>query len=70
MLKKKADVFNIFKQFKAKVEKRTGKSIKCLKTNNGGEFTSMEFEQYCKDVGIVDTKLLFLLLSKMILLNV
>jgi transposase InsO family protein len=24
-------------------------SIKCLRTDNGGEFTSMEFENYCKD---------------------
>ena len=27
MLKRKANVFNVFKQFKAMVEKRTGKSI-------------------------------------------
>jgi len=53
MLKKKADVFNVFKQFKATVEKITGKSIKCLRTDNGGEFTFLEFEQYCKDEGIV-----------------
>ena len=57
MLKKKADVFNIFKQFKEMVEKRTGKSIKCLRTINGGEFTSIEFEQYCKDEGIVRHKI-------------
>ena len=53
MLKNKADVFNVFKQFKAMVEKKIGKSIKCLRTNNGGEFTSLEFEQFCKDEGIV-----------------
>eukprot|EP00253_Pinus_taeda_P028289 PITA_28289 len=38
------------------VEKRIGKSIKCLRTNNGGEFTSIEFEQYCKDEGIIRHK--------------
>eukprot|EP00253_Pinus_taeda_P006902 PITA_06902 len=38
------------------VEKRTGKSIKCLRTDNGGEFTSVEFEKYCKDEGIVRHK--------------
>jgi transposase InsO family protein len=27
-------------------------SIKCLRTDNGGEFTSMEFENYCKESGI------------------
>jgi hypothetical protein len=34
------------------VEKSTGRSIKCLRTDNGGEFTSMEFEDYCNDFGI------------------
>jgi transposase InsO family protein len=34
------------------VEKSTGRSIKCLRTDNGGEFTSMEFENYCKEFGI------------------
>lgn len=52
MLKKKADVFNVFKQFKTMVEKKIGKSIKCLRTDNRGEFTYLEFEQFCKDEGI------------------
>jgi transposase InsO family protein len=34
------------------VEKSTGRSIKCLRTDNGGEFTSMEFENHCKEFGI------------------
>ena len=41
-----------FKQFRALVEKSTSRSIKCLRTNNGGEFTSIEFEKYCKEFGI------------------
>jgi len=57
MLKKKANVFHVFKQFKAMIEKRTSKSIKFLRTENGGEFTLMEFEQYCKDEGIVRHKI-------------
>jgi transposase InsO family protein len=52
LLKRKADVFTVFKQFRDLVEKSTGRSIKCLRTNNGGEYTSMEFENYCKEVGI------------------
>ena len=52
MLKSKADVFTVFKQFRALVEKRTGRSIKCLRTYNGGEFTSIEFENYCMEFGI------------------
>jgi transposase InsO family protein len=34
------------------VEKSTSRSIKCLRTDNGGEFTSMEFDNYCKEFGI------------------
>ena len=42
----------MFMQFKASIEKSTGRSIKCLRTDNGGEFTSLEFENYCKEVEI------------------
>jgi transposase InsO family protein len=52
MLKSKADVFTVSKQFRALVEKSTGRSIKCLRTDNGCEFMSMEFENYCKEFGI------------------
>jgi hypothetical protein len=41
LLKIKVDIFNTFKQFRALVEKRIDMSIKCLRTNNGGEFTSV-----------------------------
>ena len=40
ILKRKADLFDTFKQFKVIMEKRTGRTIKCLTTDNGGEFTS------------------------------
>jgi transposase InsO family protein len=59
LLKIKADVFNNFKQFRALVEKRTDRSIKCLRTDNGGEFTSVEFENCCKEVGIERHKTTF-----------
>ena len=59
LLKRKADVFNTFKQFRALVEKSIDRSIKCLRTNNGGEFTSMEFENYCKEAGIERHKTTF-----------
>eukprot|EP00253_Pinus_taeda_P003210 PITA_03210 len=52
MLKRKSDVFTVFKQFRALVENITGRTIKCLRNDNGGEFTSKEFDNYCKDVGI------------------
>ena len=31
------------------VELQTGKKIKCLKTNNSGEFFSNDFDTFCKD---------------------
>ena len=46
VLKIKANVFNTFKQFRVMVEKRTCRTIKCLRMNNGGEFTSLVFEKY------------------------
>ena len=52
MLKKKSDVFTVFKQFRALVENITGRTVKCLRTDNGGEFTSKQFDNYCKDAGI------------------
>jgi len=56
MLKRKDDVFNVFKQFKVMVEKQTENSIKYLRNNNGSEFNCLEFEQYCKYEGIVRYK--------------
>eukprot|EP00253_Pinus_taeda_P021636 PITA_21636 len=39
-LKKKSEVFDRFKEFKALVENQTEKKIKVLRTDNGGEFCS------------------------------
>ena len=52
-LKQKDEVFGKFKQWKAMVEKQTGRSVKRLRTDNGGEFCSKEFEEFCKNAGIV-----------------
>ena len=42
----------MFKWYLDKVEKRTGKSLKCLRSNRGGEFTSNEFEFFYNEKGI------------------
>jgi len=34
------------------MKNQTGKTIKCLRTDNGLEFCSMEFNEFCKDEGI------------------
>ena len=51
-LKKKDEVFEKFKEFKALVENLSEKRIKILRLNYGGEFTSSEFNEYCKEAGI------------------
>ncbi|KAG9442249.1 hypothetical protein H6P81_018103 [Aristolochia fimbriata] len=52
-LKSKSDVFTNFKQWKCMIEKQTGRQIKRLRTDNGLEFCSGEFNKFCKDEGIV-----------------
>ena len=51
-IKRKADVFPVFKVFKARVELESEKKIKCLRTDNGGEYTSDEFDNFCQQEGI------------------
>ena len=51
-LKKKDEVFERFKEFKALVENLSEKKNKILISNNGGEFTSNELNDFCKESGI------------------
>src|SRR5713101_2421118 len=51
-MKKKDEVFNKFKEFKALVENHTEKKIKTFRSDNGREFTSNEFKELCKESGI------------------
>ena len=51
-LKTKDQVLDYFKLFHAMVERDTGKKLKCLRTDNGGEYTSREFDVYCGSHGI------------------
>lgn len=48
----KSEAFEVFKKFKAVVEKESGESICCLRTDRGGEFNSKEFSQFCSENGI------------------
>jgi len=34
-------------------ETQSGQKIKVLRTDNGGEYTSKEFNAFCQEVGIV-----------------
>ena len=52
MLTRKDEVFQRFQEWKALVENSSGHKVKVLRTDNGGEYTSNEFESYLKDEGI------------------
>ena len=51
-LRSKDLVFEHFKLFHALVERETGKKLKCLRSDNGGEYTSRLFRGYCTEHGI------------------
>ena len=51
-MKNKDEVFNKFKEFKSLIENHTEKKIKIIHSDNGGEFTSTEFKDLCKEAGI------------------
>ncbi|KAG8474632.1 hypothetical protein CXB51_031261 [Gossypium anomalum] len=52
-LKQKSNVFSAFRSWKIMIEKQTGKQIKYLRTDNGLEFCSDEFNRLCKSEGIM-----------------
>ena len=51
-IKLKSDVSAVFQRWLALVENQTGYRLKCLRTDNGGEYVSHAFEQFCDDRGI------------------
>ena len=50
--KESEEVLNKFKEFKAHVDNMSGRRIKTPRSNNGGEYTSTEFNDFCKEVGM------------------
>jgi hypothetical protein len=51
-MKTKGQVFSRFQEFKSFVENQTGKKIRVLRSDNGGEYTSKEFMEFCVGEGI------------------
>ena len=51
-LENKSEAFENFKIYKEMVENEMDSRIKCLRSDNGGEFTSKEFMDYCSNHGI------------------
>ena len=52
LMKNKSESFEKFKEFKAQVENQTGKSIKTLRLDRGGEYLSTEFIEFLNEHGI------------------
>ena len=52
-MSKKSHTFEYFKQFKYMIEKKIGKHIKILRSDQGGEYRKEELTKYCKDHGIL-----------------
>ncbi|GKC46675.1 retrotransposon protein, putative, ty1-copia subclass [Tanacetum coccineum] len=53
LLKHKHKVFETFKVFKNEMENQLGKTIKALRSDQGGEYISQEFKDYLKACGIL-----------------
>ena len=53
LLTSKDKAAEAIKKFKARVEVESGKKLRVLWTDRGGEFTSVEFSTYCADQGVV-----------------
>ena len=51
-LKEKDESFEKFKIFKALIENQTGKSLKKVRSDRGGEFMSSDFKELCDKNGI------------------
>ena len=56
-MKTKGEVFEIFQKFHVVVERETNELLKCLRTDNGGEFCANEFKDYCNRFGIRHEKI-------------
>ncbi len=51
-LKEKSEAFAKFKIFKALTENLTGRKVKAIRSDRGGEFSSKQFKDFCDEHGI------------------
>ena len=51
-MSQKSQAFKCFKEWKALIEKQNERKVKRLRTDNGLEFCSTEFNKFCRDEGI------------------
>jgi len=52
LLKSKGEVFHYFKIFKAFVERESGRQIKMVRSDGGGEYKSNEFKKHYEELGL------------------
>ena len=52
-MRHKSETFGKFKEFKNEVQNQLGKSIKAIRSDRGGEYLSLKFDEYLKECGIV-----------------
>ncbi|WVY95082.1 hypothetical protein V8G54_034170 [Vigna mungo] len=53
LIKFKSDVLEVFKRYKKQVENESERRIKLLRTDDGREYTTHEFKEYCCAQGII-----------------
>ncbi|MCI29602.1 retrovirus-related pol polyprotein from transposon tnt 1-94, partial [Trifolium medium] len=53
LIKRKGEVFDVFKKFKSMAEKQSDHKLKVLKTDGGGEYMCGEFAKFCENEGII-----------------
>ncbi|GBM61600.1 Retrovirus-related Pol polyprotein from transposon TNT 1-94 [Araneus ventricosus] len=51
-LREKSEVFRVFKNHVSRAERFIGRKVKCIRTDNGSEFTNDNFKTFCADNGI------------------
>jgi hypothetical protein len=52
-MKAKSEVLKCFAEYRQLIETQTGATLKCLRTDNGGEYTGKDFQTFCSQHGIV-----------------
>ena len=51
-LRAKSETFDRFKEFKTLIENQTGRHIRILRSDNGSEYESNEFDDFCQEARI------------------
>ena len=52
LIKKKSEVIEVFTKFKSMVERQSGRKLKVLRTDGGGEYVSKTSTDYVKRKGL------------------